>query len=141
MGDLFLVALGAASDLTEFIVHPVSKWTCYNHEKWEDHAFKKRQSSFIHSKAYSGTHYEPSFIEVHWNSGSLFPRKTMRCYHITSFLCELHQALCASASKGKAICSQREDLSSVSVSFVEILFLIVTQCLNCQQNLPLVDYP
>lgn len=36
MGDLFLVALGAANDVTEFMVHPSSKWTCYNHEKWED---------------------------------------------------------------------------------------------------------
>lgn len=65
----------------------------------------------------------------------------MRCYRITSSLCELHQDLCASASKGKAICSKREDLSSVSVSFVEIFFPILTQCLNCQQNLPLEIYP
>lgn len=47
MGDLFLVALGAASDLTEFVVHPSSKWTCYNLEKWEDQTSRKKQSSFI----------------------------------------------------------------------------------------------
>ena len=92
MGDLLLLTLGAANDLTECMVHPSSQRTCCNQEKWEDQAPEEKQLSFIHSKASPGTYYVPSFIEVHWKlSMSLSPRKTMRCYHITSFLCELHQ--------------------------------------------------
>lgn len=96
-----------------------------------------RQSSFIHSQVSIVIYCMFSFAEAHWKlPDSLSSRRITRPSGITvtSFLSELHQSLWASSNKGISFCNKR-DLSSVSMSFVEMFFIIIMKGLNHQHFL------